>query len=105
MWIFLQQLWLCFMFLVLAVLELESKAQKRLALGERGCLEALSTLILVSLSPILCQALALAIGRPRGRRAVLPPRWIRHPLALHLGAGAHWRRERHVGTPLRRKRA
>lgn len=51
------------MFLVLAVLELESKAQKRLALGERGfCLEALSTLILVSLSPILCQALALAIG-------------------------------------------
>jgi len=47
-WVFLQQLWLGFMFLVLAVLELESKA--------------LSTVILVSLSPILCQAMATWVG-------------------------------------------
>lgn len=47
-WVFLQQLWLAFMFMILAVLELESKA--------------LSTVILLSLSPILCQALATQIG-------------------------------------------
>lgn len=47
-WVFLQQLWLAFMFMILAVLELESKA--------------LSTLIMVSLCPILCQAMAASIG-------------------------------------------
>lgn len=47
-WVFLQQLWLGFMFMILAVLELESKA--------------LSTVILLSLSPILCQSLATRIG-------------------------------------------